>query len=586
MASFAIGFTVWLLPQFCQADPPPIRSASEFDYPPFSIVREDNSADGFSVELMRAAIKAMGREVTFEVRPWAEIKQDLEEGHLEALPLVGRTPEREAFFDFTVPYLSLYGAVFVRDDENDIEVLEDLGGRRVGVLQGDNAEEFMRRKGFSDGIVMTSTYEEAFVLLSEGEIDAVVAQRLVGLTLIDELAFDNIKTAIAPLNEFKQDFCFAVTEGNKELLALLNEGLSVVIANGTYEQLREKWLGILERDKNERLLLFQIVSGLSGSIAIIFLILSLYLHGREHRKLKINEEKFRSLFENMTQGAFYQRADGVLLDINPAGLELFGLTRDQFLGKTLMDPQWKVIREDGSDIHGEQHPSMQALRTGKPIKGAILGVYNPQRERYVWLNISAVPQFISGVDRPYQVFVTMHDISARKQTEEVLKQQATHDPLTGLFNRKELEIRLMSETERAIRYNRQLSIFMLDLDHFKQINDSHGHQIGDIVLTNFTKLLDRSIRSTDFTARYGGEEFVIVLSETTLPQAEELAERLCRQVAEHSIQIEDDRNLQLTVSIGVASFPDHASDWEELLKAADMAMYAAKQAGRNQVKTA
>ncbi|MCU7936436.1 MAG: transporter substrate-binding domain-containing protein [Candidatus Thiodiazotropha sp. (ex Dulcina madagascariensis)] len=122
----ALVFAIWIFPLCIQAEQPPIRSASELKYPSFSIVREDNSADGFSVELMRAAIRAMGRDVTFEVGPWTTIKGDLEEGRLEALPLVGRTPEREPVFDFTVPYLSLYGAVFVRDDEHGIKTPEDL----------------------------------------------------------------------------------------------------------------------------------------------------------------------------------------------------------------------------------------------------------------------------------------------------------------------------------------------------------------------------------------------------------------------------------------------------------------------------
>lgn len=583
---FALAFTVWLLPLFCLADTPPIRSASELDYPPFSIVREDNSAGGFSVELMRAALQAMGREVTFKVGPWAEIKQNLEAGHLEALPLVGRTPEREAFFDFTVPYISLYGAVFVRNDENRIKVPEDLDGLHVGVLQGDNAEEYLRREGFTDRIVATRSYEDAFMQLADGEIDAVVAQRLVGLTLIDKLELDNITTAIAPLRGLKQDFCFAVTEGNKALLALLNEGLSVVIADGTYEQLREKWLGILDRENDQQLFYFQVATGLMVSLSLILLALFVYQHWREHRNLKINEAKFHALFENMAQGAFYQRADGTLLDINRAGLELFGITREQFLGRTSMDPQWKVIREDGSEIPGEHHPSMQALRTGKPVKGAILGVFNPQREDYVWLNVTAIPQFLPGESSPFQTFVTMHDISARKETEERLKQQATHDPLTGLYNRKELETRLTREIARCIRYNHRLSVFMLDIDHFKRVNDQYGHQIGDTVLTNLTSLLERSIRKSDFSARYGGEEFVIVLSETPLDQAKDLAERLRKQVADHSIRLENNAEINLTISIGVATYPDHAESLKELLKAADMAMYAAKKAGRNQVKTA
>ncbi|MFI0458334.1 MAG: GGDEF domain-containing protein [Candidatus Thiodiazotropha endolucinida] len=180
----------------------------------------------------------------------------------------------------------------------------------------------------------------------------------------------------------------------------------------------------------------------------------------------------------------------------------------------------------------------------------------------------------------------MHDISARKETEERLKQQATHDPLTGLYNRKELETRLTREIARCIRYNHRLSVFMLDIDHFKRVNDQYGHQIGDTVLTNLTSLLERSIRKSDFSARYGGEEFVIVLSETPLDQAKDLAERLRKQVADHSIRLENNAEINLTISIGVATYPDHAESLKELLKAADMAMYAAKKAGRNQVKTA
>jgi two-component system, sensor histidine kinase and response regulator len=139
--------------------------------------------------------------------------------------------------------------------------------------------------------------------------------------------------------------------------------------------------------------------------------------------LRENAEKYRTLFENMAQGVFYQQADGALVDCNPAILEMFGLTRDQFMGKTSMDPSWKVIHEDGSDFTGEQHPSMEALRTGKPVQNVIAGVFNPRKENYVWQSINAIPQFKAEEDKPYQVFVTLHDITERKRSEEALAQR-------------------------------------------------------------------------------------------------------------------------------------------------------------------
>ena len=126
-----------------QAPKPLIRSASEYAYPPFCVVDADGRANGFSVELLRAAVQTMGREVTFRVGPWAEVKGWLERGEIDALPLVGRTPEREAIFDFTFPYLVMYGAIVVRADTGDVRDLSDLRGRRVAVMRGDNAEEFL-----------------------------------------------------------------------------------------------------------------------------------------------------------------------------------------------------------------------------------------------------------------------------------------------------------------------------------------------------------------------------------------------------------------------------------------------------------
>jgi len=142
--------------------------------------------------------------------------------------------------------------------------------------------------------------------------------------------------------------------------------------------------------------------------------------------LRKSEQKYRSLFENMMQGAFYQQADGVLVDSNPAALEMFGLTRDQFMGRTSMDPKWKIVREDGSDFPGDQHPSMEALRTGKPVHDVIAGVFNPLKKDYTWLSINAIPQFKAGENKPYQVFVTLHNITKLKQAEAELEKHQKH----------------------------------------------------------------------------------------------------------------------------------------------------------------
>ncbi|SFL57848.1 two-component system, NarL family, sensor histidine kinase EvgS [Desulfomicrobium norvegicum] len=232
----------------------PVVSAAEIDYPPFSVVDGLGRADGFSVELMRAALAVMGRDVTFRTGPWNEVKGWLEKGDVQVLPLVGRTPEREELFDFTVPYMTLHGAIVVRSGTDDIQNLADLKGRRVAVMRGDNAEEFLRREERGMQIQTTPTFEQALHELSQGHHDAVVVQRLVALRLIPQTGLGNLKIVDNPIEDFRQDFCFAVKKGDSRMLALLNEGLAIVIADGTYRRLHSRWFAALELPKDRRII--------------------------------------------------------------------------------------------------------------------------------------------------------------------------------------------------------------------------------------------------------------------------------------------------------------------------------------------
>ncbi len=229
-----------------------IKAASEYAYPPFCVVTEDRQADGFSVELLRAALKAMHKDVTFKVGTWAEVKRDLAEGRIQVLPLVGRTPEREALYDFTFPYLTMHGTILVRDDEIRIHSLEDLKGMQVAVMAGDNAEEFLRRAILGATIVPTPSFEQAIRELAAGKHDAVIIQKLLALQLMKQLDVTNVKTVGPPLADFVQSFCFAVRKGDKKLLSLLNEGLSIVIADDTFNRLRIKWFAPIEEIEQRR----------------------------------------------------------------------------------------------------------------------------------------------------------------------------------------------------------------------------------------------------------------------------------------------------------------------------------------------
>ncbi|WP_158750170.1 GGDEF domain-containing protein [Acidobacterium sp. S8] len=169
---------------------------------------------------------------------------------------------------------------------------------------------------------------------------------------------------------------------------------------------------------------------------------------------------------------------------------------------------------------------------------------------------------------------------------ERLEHQSIRDGLTDLFNRHFMEISLDREVRRAARNHAELSVLMLDVDHFKLFNDSFGHEAGDSALRGVADIFRQSVRAEDIICRYGGEEFVIILPETDQHAALERAEAIREQVSRMSIRFRGEALGQFTISIGLATYPKSGETLEELLRAADRALYAAKHGGRNQVVVA
>jgi diguanylate cyclase (GGDEF)-like protein/PAS domain S-box-containing protein len=169
---------------------------------------------------------------------------------------------------------------------------------------------------------------------------------------------------------------------------------------------------------------------------------------------------------------------------------------------------------------------------------------------------------------------------------ETLRQQSIRDPLTGLFNRRYLEESLTRELSRATRAGQPVSVILLDLDHFKRFNDTFGHAAGDHLLRELAKILQAHIRLSDIACRFGGEEFTLILPEASLEIAQQRAETLRRKVSELRLQYEGQPLGDVTLSLGVAAFPQHGRRNDDLLRSADEALYRAKGGGRNQVQVA
>jgi two-component system, cell cycle response regulator len=168
-------------------------------------------------------------------------------------------------------------------------------------------------------------------------------------------------------------------------------------------------------------------------------------------------------------------------------------------------------------------------------------------------------------------------------TLEALRRLATRDQLTSLLNRREFDRIIAEERERALRFGHDLGLVMVDIDHFKSINDTHGHPAGDAVLREVARRLVDQVRTVDRVARFGGEEFAVVLMQTDIGNATDVARRLCQAISREPILATDTIALDVTISAGVAILPQDAGTEALLISAADKALYAAKQRGRNRV---
>ena len=170
----------------------------------------------------------------------------------------------------------------------------------------------------------------------------------------------------------------------------------------------------------------------------------------------------------------------------------------------------------------------------------------------------------------------------------LLEHETQTDPLTGMYNRRFLEQHLPIEFAKAKRYQMDLAVMMLDLDHFKSINDLHGHQVGDQILVGMANLLGDALRNSDLLIRYGGEEFMVIVPNTAPQSVQLVAERIRVCIASHSFKTgsqEQSLEISVTVSIGIANHSDSIASPEDLIRIADENLYRAKHEGRNQVVT-
>ncbi len=305
-----------------------------------------------------------------------------------------------------------------------------------------------------------------------------------------------------------------------------------------------------------------------GTTAYVTVAIDLSKRHAMEAKLRESEENFRRLFENMSDVYYRTDRNGIVLMVGPGVRKVLGYEPEEIVGRQAENfypqPQDRDALKQALGEKGEvvDFPGQMVRKDGRIIDISI-------NTRVLY---NALGEF-DGVEGIYR------DITERKMLERELMRLATTDPLTGIANRRAFLGQTRDALSRCERYGNKLALALLDMDHFKNVNDCYGHAMGDEVLVRAVQAVQQELRETDLFGRLGGEEFCIALLEADKADAMAVAGRICARVEALRFPHEGE-SFGVSVSIGTTAYR-HGDRLEQLMERADRALYAAKEAGRN-----
>ena len=305
----------------------------------------------------------------------------------------------------------------------------------------------------------------------------------------------------------------------------------------------------------------------------LILALAVYGYQRSRVRIRASEKRLRAIMETAQDGVIVIDERGLVREFNPAAERLFGYGARELLNTPLtrLMPE-QVAREHDGHVRASSKEGVRLMGAGREIVGKRRDGTTFPAEISVGNVQVADERLFVGVVR---------DITQRKAYEQQLVELATTDGLTRTLNRRAFMDEGAAAHQLALRHGRPLALMMVDADHFKQVNDTYGHQVGDQVLVRLAQVMQDCLRATDKLGRIGGEEFAVLMPETDLVQALAVCNRLLQAVRDTTVEADGGDHIRFTVSIGIAALSPDSRGIGDLMRQADAALYRAKSEGRN-----
>jgi diguanylate cyclase (GGDEF)-like protein/PAS domain S-box-containing protein len=534
---------------------------------PFEAIENDTHV-GISADYLDLVSQELG--ITFQLVPTQTWTETLEKGkarECDIFALSMETPERKRYMNFTKPYIVIPLVIASTKDTPFIADIPDIAHQRIGLVRDYAFIEFLRSEYPQMDIVEFDTLYEGLSALEKNEIYGFI-DSLTTISYEIQRSFSSSIKISGRVNR-NWDLGFAVRNDDPVLLAILDKAVRNIDKKAV-DEIRRKWFSVTYENQIDYSLLWKVFA-----VVVVLVFLFVYRHWKINifnkrlqelnRKLKEREESFQYLINNAQEGIVVAQNKRIAY-ASPSMCKMTGYDQDALRNMetflTIIAPE---ARETVMANHLKRTSGQEAPQRYESIFLKRDGTTCPVEISGTLINWNGTPATMNIIS----------DISERKAAEETIRYIALHDNLTGLPNRYLLKERIEQALAQARRSQQSLGVLYMDLNDFKPINDTHGHDVGDMVLKEFASRVRTLMRDSDTLARMGGDEFVMLLNQVNGKMGVETLVARIESILQLPFNIRN-LTLKISTSVGIAIYPENGNTEEALLRVADQHMYHVK----------
>jgi diguanylate cyclase (GGDEF)-like protein/PAS domain S-box-containing protein len=545
---------------------------------PLEAIDEEGRHVGMAADILELIKEKTALE--FELVPsdtWVKSMALARERKCDMFPMAMETPSRKAILDFSSAYASSPMVIATKSSEVFVDNLEEMEGKKLSLVEGYAFVELIKMQYPRIDIIEVANLKEGIALVREGKVAGHLEPLITLAYTLREEGVTDVKIG----GKFDEEWSLRIATRNDEpLLKTIMQKALESIEEREIQALYDKWLAVKFAENNDYALLYKI-----AAVALLLVLFGMWRYYEIHKLNKViqrkNEElndaykQYEWLAENMDDVVWVMNVDGGFVYVSPSVAKLRGFSVEEVMSQTFEELICEGSRED---VISAMAASIETVGRGETPMMKIVRVEQSCKDgSTVWTEVNS--RLVVDKETGEMRFIGLtRDITQNVAYEKELERMAVTDRLTNLYNRHKVDVMLGVNKDLADRYGAAFGIVLLDIDHFKQVNDRYGHHAGDVTLQTFASILQKNSRKSDIVGRWGGEEFIIIVPHATKESLLSFAQNLRTKIEQSHFETVE----HITASIGATLYAKTEST-DTLVARADEALYLSKENGRNRV---